>query len=367
MVKKATRKRISTGALGKTRAGRKSSAASEMSTGAAGSELGTRTRTRRAGKAAKLGGTTGKGRRRRAGSELSEAERLSTRSSAERGSMERGRGRRSMERETRGSVERGGRRRGTTSTGLMPTGFFNRNIFQDPFFTENWEDLFNVPSVNDLMTRARDMTKDMMRSANLSQRRIDTTHPGSYTSKSFYRTTTSGPNRSPHREVISQELITNVDDQGRKYTERWKNLEHDNMLKTQHTKMIGDKGIKEMRSQNKDTGEEYEHIDYRHLNEKDLQNFHSEFDRGLRSVKNIVTALPSGLGTTGMTRGMLPSYSSWDERDIFPEHHHDRFGLPSEEWGTSGRGSEYGRTRGSATSSGDQGRMGTTGTTSSRR
>jgi hypothetical protein len=240
----------------------------------------------------------------------------------------------SMERDRKGGK---GKERRVAPMMRSTPGMFDRNIFRDPFFTENWEDLFNIgSSFNDIIHKARDMTKSTMRGAD--QKNIDTSHPGSYTSKSFYRTYSGGPGQQGKREVVSQETITNVDEQGRKFVERWKTHEHGNEKRTSHQKMIDDKGIKEMRKQLLDTGEEYEHIDYRKLNDKEINNFNSEFERGLRHIRDI---LPSQqmLGMTGMPRAfrnMLPDTSRMFggmDRDIFSDHHHDRFGLPMGDMG----------------------------------
>jgi hypothetical protein len=194
------------------------------------------------------------------------------------------------------------------SRALKP--FFNRDIFKDPFFTEPWQDLFNFKSFDDLVGRAKEMTKSAMKGARESQKNVDTSHPGSYSSKSFYRNISGGTGRPEKREVISQETVTNVDDKGRKYTELWKNYEKGDHKKTTHSKMIGDRGMREMRSRDMKTGEEYEHIDYKHMNEKDLHNFQSEFERGVRNVKNL---MPSASSLTSL----LPDMTRLD-RDLFP-------------------------------------------------
>ena len=216
-------------------------------------------------------------------------------------------------------------------------GLFNRDVFKDPFFTEGWGDLFDFGSVDNMFDKARDISKKAIKTANLMTKNVDTSHPGNYTSKSFYRTYSSGPGHEPKREVISQETITNVDDKGRKYTELWKNLEKENEKKTTHTKLINDKGVKEMRTHKLDTGEEYEHIDYRQMNESELNNFNNEFEKGVKSVKQILpskTIFPSLLSdySSFPSRSMLPDTFRID-RDLFPSHHHDRFGLPSSDWG----------------------------------
>jgi hypothetical protein len=216
-------------------------------------------------------------------------------------------------------------------------GLFNRDIFKDPFFTEGWGDLFDIGSVDRMFDRARDMGKKAIKAANRMTKDVDTSYPGNYTSKSFYRTYSSGPGQEPKREVISQETITNVDDKGRKYTELWKNLEGEKEKKTTHTKLIDDKGVKEMRTHKLDTGEEYEHIDYRHMNENELNNFNNEFEKGVRNVRQILpsrTSFPSLLSDLSRfpSRSMLFDPFRTD-RDLFPSHHHDRFGLPSSDWG----------------------------------
>jgi hypothetical protein len=195
-----------------------------------------------------------------------------------------------------------------TSRAMKP--FFNRDIFKDPFFTEPWHDLFNFKSFDDLVGRAKEMTKNAMKGAREIQKNVDTSHPGSYSSKSFYRTMSGGPGMPEKREVISQETVTNVDDQGRKFTELWKNYEKGDHKKTTHSKMIGDRGIREMRSRDMKTGEEYEHIDYKHMNEKDLHNFQSDFERGVRNVKNMMPSASS-------LSNLLPDMSRFD-RDLFP-------------------------------------------------
>jgi len=258
----------------------------------------------------------------------------------------------------RGSTPKEGRAGGKTRAPGMGMTLFNRNIFNDPFFTAPWEDMFNFPSIDDMIHKAKDMTKSAMRAADKMSKDVDTTHPGSYSSKSFYRTMTSGPGQEPHREVISQETVTNVDDKGRKFTEKWKNLERDNVKKTTHLKMIGDKGVKEMRTQNSRTGEEYEHIDYHLMNEKDIHNFNSDFDRGIRKVR---TMLPTTGGMGGGFMGsMLPDIDRFGmgmpgiTPGYFPSFGYERLGLPSgdfgwggpssrgADWGTSSRGGDWG-------------------------
>ncbi len=235
---------------------------------------------------------------RRKFSDLSEQERDRRRKHSDTTEQEADKGRSATDQERSGSASRA----------LKP--FFNRHIFDDPFFTEPWQDLFNFSSFNDMVEKARDVTKNAMKGARVMQKNIDTSHPGSYTSKSFYRTISGRPGEPEKREVISQETSTNVDKQGRKFTELWKNYEKDDEKKTTHSKMIGDKGVKEMRTHKLKTGEEFEHIDYRHMNEKDLHNFNSEFDRGIRNVKNLMPA-------TSSFSKLLPDMSRLD-RDMFP-------------------------------------------------
>jgi hypothetical protein len=243
-------------------------------------------------------------------------------------------------REDRQQVSRGRTgTKGQPSTGLS---LINRNIFRDPFFTEPWEDLFNIPSFDNILSTARDLTKNALKSAeNIKKGRIDTSHPGAYSTKSFYRTFTSEPGQEPRREVVSQETVTNVDKEGKKYTEKWKNYEKGSEVKTTHTKMIDDKGVKEMRTHNANTGEEYEHVDYKKINEKDLNNFNSEFNRGLRNVSGI---MPSTGFNVPSFRNMLSDIGG---RDFgfgglgglgghFGHMHSplDRFGLPMGEFGS---------------------------------
>jgi hypothetical protein len=211
------------------------------------------------------------------------------------------------------------------------TSLINRDIFRDPFFSE-WEDLFNIPSFDEMAHKTEEMAKKAMKGADRMTRNIDTTHPGSYTSRSFYRTTSTGTGIEPRREVISQESSTNVDEKGHKFTEKWKTLEKDNVKKTSHAKLIDDRGVKEMRTHNYETGEEYLHTDYKKINEKEINNFNNEFERGLRNVKGLIPSLP-----TPILRN-VPSLSSWGgfpsllERDPFMNMgfgFHDRMGLPS--------------------------------------
>lgn len=222
----------------------------------------------------------------------------------------------------------------------------SRNIFLDPFFTENWEDMFNVGSTfNDIVHKARDITKSAMRAAD--PKKVDTSHPGSYTSKSFYRNYSRGQGQPEKREVISQETITNVDEKGRKFVERWKTHEHGNEKRTSHHKMIDDKGIKEMRKQLLDSGEEFEHIDYHKLNDREVHNFNSEFEKGLRHVREI---LPSQrmIGMPSTFKNMLPDPFSRSLRDMdrdFFSDHHNRYGLPMGDMGYD----EYGTRSGEAT------------------
>lgn len=195
-----------------------------------------------------------------------------------------------------------------------------RDIFRDPFFTENWEDLFNVPSsFDEILNKSRQVAKNVMRNAEKNVKNIDTSHPGSYTTKSFYRSSHSGPGKEARREVVSQETTTNVDAKGHKYTERWKNHEKNNMKKTVHSKMIDDRGVKEMRKHDLSTGEEYVHTDYRKLNEKEYNNFNNEFERGIRSSQ---MSMPS-ISPPSLFRGL-----GWDPFSHFG-HFADRFGLPS--------------------------------------
>ncbi len=203
--------------------------------------------------------------------------------------------------------------------------FFDQNLFRDPFFTE-WGDIFNTP-MDELFHRTEDMAKKAIRNAEkATTTNVDTSHPGSYSSRSVYRTTGCG--RNPHREMINQESTTNVDENGQKFTETWKTYERDNTKRTTHAKLMGEKGVKEMRSHNYDTGEEYMHTDYKKMSEKDLNSFNNQFERGSRHARS---NLISPYATTwpsfpSLATPMLPFTSNFYEPFGHP---HERFGLPS--------------------------------------
>jgi hypothetical protein len=174
--------------------------------------------------------------------------------------------------------QRGASTRTPGTMGIKPSsvGLFNRNIFNDPFFTDPWEDLFNFPSFDSMINKAKEITKKAIK---------EVEHPtkgsiGSKYSRSHYRTS-SGDNKG---ELISQESITDHDEKGRKFTEKKKTYENlkDRTVKTTHTKMIDNKGIKHMKTINLETGEEYEHNDFRHMSEKELDEFNKDFRKGIK-------------------------------------------------------------------------------------
>lgn len=218
-----------------------------------------------------------------------------------------------------------------TAPSTSITSFINKDIFKDPFFTE-WGDIFNTPSVEDMIHKTQNKMKKDLRETERSTKNVDTSHPGSYFSRSVYRTNSTGFGK-PQHEVISQETVTNVDDKGQKYVEKWRAHEKDNFRRTSHAKLIDDKGIKEMRSHNFDTGEEYMHTDYKRLNDKDLNSFNNEFDTGIRRVRNTLLsprALPSLLDKP-LTSMLDPFYSH-----IGHDHYLDRdlgFGTKRNELG----------------------------------
>lgn len=204
-------------------------------------------------------------------------------------------------------------------TGLS---LFNKNMFTDPFFS-SWDDLFNIPSFEDITHKARDLAKKAIKGT----RNIDTSTPGSHSSRSFYRSYSHEGGKEPQRELISQESRSNVDEKGHVYTERWKTCEKGNTKKTTHTRMIDDKGIKEMRTHNLDTGEEYLHTDYKKLSEKEQNNFLNNFERGITS-----TTRPALSG--GFSRALPSMTDTWGRDFTSPHfgHYHpsyDRFGFPS--------------------------------------
>jgi len=181
---------------------------------------------------------------------------------------------RGTRRERKPSMQEGGRR-------SREFGLLNRNIFNDPFFNEPWEDLFNFPSVENIISTARNLTNRALK----GMRDVERTTPaeGTKFSRSFYRSS-SNVGGDTKGELISQESVSNYDEQGRKFTEKRKTYENvkDKVLKTTHVKMIDDKGIKHMKTRYIDSGEEYEHTDFKHINEKDLHKFNEDFRRGIK-------------------------------------------------------------------------------------
>jgi hypothetical protein len=167
---------------------------------------------------------------------------------------------------------------GRRETGL---GLWNRNIFTDPFFTDPFEDLFHMPSFENFMSTAKDLTKNALKRV----KDIEKTTPveGSNYSRSTYRTTSNVAGETKG-ELVSQESLINFDEKGRKFTEKRKTSENakDRVMKTTHIKMIDNKGIKHMKRRNLDSGEEYEHNEYKNMNEKDLHKFNEEFRKGIK-------------------------------------------------------------------------------------
>jgi len=196
--------------------------------------------------------------------------------------------------------------------GRMRFGLMNRNIFNDPFFTDPWEDLFNFPSVEKIMSTAKNISKNALKSVREMEKPL--VGEGSRYSKSFYRTS-SNLGGDTKGELISQETATNYDEHGRKYTEKRKSYENvkDRVLKITHSKMIDDKGIKHMKTRNLDTGEEYEHDEYKHMSERDSHKFYEDFRKGIKGGLAAHRAL--GAETSFPALGSAPGFDM--DRDRF--------------------------------------------------
>lgn len=176
------------------------------------------------------------------------------------------------------------------STHLTPFGM-NRNMFNDPFFTD-WDDMFQfnpLPnlhnSINNMISNIREKTRDMTR-------RIDSgdAEPGTHYSRSFYKKNVN--ERNGIGQNVEQQTITHVDDKGHRFVEKFKDWQDDEFKRSSHAKFIGDKGVKEMRTHNLKTGEEYVHTDYKNMAENEYDSFNREFNKGVDNAKKYSAIMP---------------------------------------------------------------------------
>jgi len=172
-------------------------------------------------------------------------------------------------------------------------------IFRDPLFTPALEDLFDRDflSFNRIAKQFDYLKRKMLRDVNnvIHNRHmlhnhggknnenelIESQHPATCISKSFYKTSGSDPNSN---KMISEERITRIDDKGRKFTEKKKTYENlkDNIRTETHSRLIDGKGITEVKTRKIYSNDVKEEKKLKYLKEEELSQFDQEFETGFK-------------------------------------------------------------------------------------